>query len=264
MLLRWKFKPYQFFYLCCSLALTMMLTACGGLNLKDEYAGWGAEKFYAEAKQELADGNWQSAIKMYEKLETRFPYGRYAQQAQIESAYAYWKNNEPASAIATCDRFLRLHPDHKATDYVLYLKGVVGYNEETGLSRLVTLQDPSLRDQKPIRDAFESFNVLLKRFPNSPYAPDAKQRMMFLLNTMAKSEVAVARHYFSREAYLAAVNRAEYSIKTYPEATANEEALSIVIQSYQKLGLKELADDARRVMQNNFPQSKYLPQANNS
>ena len=223
----------------------------------DETAGWSAGKLYGEAKDAQIDGNWDKAAKMLEKLEARFPYGRYAQQAQLELGYVYWKGNEAGSALAACDRFIKLHPSHPTVDYVYYLKGLINFNEDLGLTALVSTQDPTERDPKAARESFESFKDLVTRFPDSKYTPDATLRMNYLINAMASLEVHVARYYLKRGAYIAAVNRTQYAIKTYPQAPAIEEAMFIMIAAYDKLGMNDLRDDADRVMKKNFPNSSF-------
>jgi outer membrane protein assembly factor BamD len=223
----------------------------------DETAGWSAGKLYGEAKDAQADGNWDKATKLLEKLEARFPYGRYAQQAQLELGYAYWKGNEPGSALAACDRFIKLHPSHPAVDYVYYLKGLINFNEDLGLTAYISTQDPTERDPKAAREAFDAFKELVTRFPNSKYTPDATLRMNYLINAMASLEVHVARYYVKRGAYIAAANRAQYAIKTYPQAPAIEEAMFVLVTAYDKLGMNDLRDDADRVMKKNFPTSRF-------
>lgn len=259
--------------LSLALILALLLTACGLLpEVQDETKSWSAQKLYAEAKSEMADGNYEKATQYFEKLEARYPYGRYAQQAQIEVAYAYYKANEPASAIAACDRFIKLHPNHPNVDYVYYLKGLVNFNDDLGLlgalaekvaqtsESLAPLaqQDMTERDPKAAREAFEAFKELTTRFPGSKYTPDAIARMKYLVNALASHEVHVARYYFRRAAYIAAVNRAQSAMQQYPQAPATEEALTIMVKSYDALGMNDLRDDTLRVMQKNFPNSRYF------
>lgn len=235
-----------------------LLGGCGLLpDQSDETAGWSASKLYSEAKSSMADGAYDKAIKYYEKLEARFPYGRYAQQAQLEVAYAYYRQNEAASAIGACDRFIRLHPNHPNVDYAYYLKGLVNFNEDLGLLGYVSLQDLTERDPKAARESFDAFKALVTRFPESRYTPDATARMKYLVNALASHEVHVARYYMKREAYVAALNRAQTAVKTYPDAPANEEALFIMVKAYDLLGMNDLRDDAERVMRKNFPKSEY-------
>ncbi|MDP1605027.1 MAG: outer membrane protein assembly factor BamD [Rhodocyclaceae bacterium] len=231
---------------------------CGLLpEERDETVAWSANKLYAEAKTAMADGAFDKAIKYFEKLEARYPYGRFAQQAQLEVAYAHYKQQEKAQAIAACDRFIRLHPNHANVDYAYYLKGLVNFNEDLGLLGYVAMQDLTERDPKAAQESFEAFKALVNRFPESKYAQDATLRMAYLVNALALNEVHVARYYMKRGAYVAAVNRAQTSIKTYPDAPANEEALFVMIKAYAALNMTDLRDDAERVMKKNFPSSEY-------
>lgn len=244
-----------------SLALAgfLLLAGCSGLPDKaDETTGWSAQKLYSEAKESMSDGAWDRAIKMFEKLEARYPYGRYAQQAQLEVAYAYYKSNEPASAIAACDRFIKLHPNHPNVDYAYYLKGLANFNEDLGLLGALANQDLSERDPKATRASFETFKELVQRFPDSKYAPDATLRMRYLVNALASYEVHVARYYVRRGAYVAAANRAQATVKDFPQTPAAEEALFLMVKSYDELKLTELRDDAERVLRQNYPKSRFL------
>ncbi|MCX7892337.1 MAG: outer membrane protein assembly factor BamD [Burkholderiales bacterium] len=243
-----------------ALVLALALAGCGWFKKGeiDETADWSAQRLYTEAKEEMAGGNWSKAVKLFEKLEARYPFGRYAQQAQLEIAYAYYRDNEPASAIAACDRFIKLHPNHPNVDYAYYLKGIVNFNEDMGFLADYFEQDPTERDAKAMREAFDAFKELAVKFPDSKYTPDALARMRWLVNALASHELAVARYYMKRGAYVAAANRVQFVVKTYPEAPANEEALAILAAAYDRLGLTDLRDDAVRVLAKNFPQSPYL------
>lgn len=206
----------------------------------------------------MASRNWERAIKHLERLEARYPYGRYAQQAQLEIAYAYWKNGERASAIAAADRFIKLYPNHTHVDYAYYLKGLINFNENTGLFALFDNPDMTERDPKASREAFQAFKEVVTRFPDSKYAEDSAARMRYLVNALAQHEVHVARYYMKRSAYVAAANRAQYAVQHYPQAPAIEEAVFIMVKAYDALGMTELRDAADRVMRQNFPGSKYL------
>lgn len=242
-----------------TLAGFLLLAGCSGLpDQADETTGWSAQKLYSEAKESMSDGAWDRAIKMFEKLEARYPYGRYAQQAQLEVAYAYYKSNEPASAIAACERFIKLHPNHPNVDYAYYLKGLANFNEDLGLLGSLANQDLSERDPKATRASFETFKELVQRFPDSKYAPDATLRMRYLVNALASYEVHVARYYVRRGAYVAAANRAQAAIKDFPQSPATEEALFLMVKSYEELNLKPLRDDAERVLRQNYPKSRFL------
>ncbi len=240
------------------LSLTL-LTACGLLpEQQDETAKWGPDQIYAEAKEALDNGNIQRSIQLFEKLEARYPYGRYAQQAQLEIAYAQYKDGEPALAIAACDRFIKMHPTHPNVDYAYYLKGIVNYLEDDGILSKINQQDMTERDPKSSRESFEAFKELVQRFPNSKYSPDAVERMNKLVNGLAAHEVHVARYYLARQAPLAAVNRAADVLKDYPQTPSVEEALVVMIEGYDALQQPTLRDDARRVLTKNYPQSRYL------
>jgi outer membrane protein assembly factor BamD len=240
------------------LAATLTLGGCGLLpEVIDETAGWSAQKLYAEAKDNLNSGNYERAVKLFETLEARYPFGRYAQQAQLEVAYAYYKDNEPISAIAACDRFIKLHPNHPNVDYAYYLKGLANFNDDLGLLGKLVDQDMSERDPRAARDAFLAFKELVTRFPESKYAADSAARMKYLVNALASNEVHVAKYYLKRRAWVAAANRAKEVLKTYPEAPALEEALAIMVVAYDELGLVDLRNDAQRVLKLNFPDSKY-------
>ena len=248
--------------LCTGLGPALMLHGCASDSLaKDETLGWSADKLYAEAKDEMSSGNWGAAVKLLEKLESRYPFGRYAQQAQIDTAYAHWKEGENVLALAAIDRFTKLYPNHERIDYVLYLKGLINFNDQSNLFTRFTGEDLSERDPKAAREAFDSFKELISRFPNSSYAADASSRLTYLINMLAANDVHVARFYFRRGAVLAAVNRAQSVVKQYQEAPAIEEALAIMVAGYEQLGLTELSADARRVLQKNFPESGYLKTA---
>jgi outer membrane protein assembly factor BamD len=235
----------------------LLLAGCSSLP-DDETAGWSAQRLYGEAKDAMADKQWQKAIKYFEKLEARYPYGRFAQQAQLEVAYAYWKDDERASAIAACDRFVKLYPNHENVAYALYLKGLINFNELSGILSWLTTPDMSDRDPKAAREAFLAFREVVARYPDSRYAPDAAARMRYLVNALAANEVHVARYYMKRSAYVAAANRAQYAVQHYPQAPAVEEAMAILVQAYDALGMADLRDDAKRVLTKNFPETPFL------
>lgn len=246
----------------CAWSLTSAVLLLGGCSStpKDDTAGWSPNKIYAEAKDELDSGGYEQAIKLFEKLEGRAAGTPLAQQAQVDKAYAHYKSNETAQAIATLDRFMKLHPASPALDYALYLKGIVNFNDNLGLLSAVTRQDLAERDQKAAKESFEAFRELVNRFPQSRYAPDASLRMTYIVNALAQYEVHVARYYYTRGAYVAAINRAQLALTDYQGVPALEEALFILIQSYDALGTTQLRDDAKRVLEKNYPQSEYLTQ----
>jgi outer membrane protein assembly factor BamD len=244
---------------CPVLVLTLALGGCGLVpDRVDPADTWSANRLYKEAKDELSGGNYDQAIKYYEKLESRYPYGRYAQQAQLEIAYAYFKQGEQAPGVAAIERFIKLHPNHANVDYAYYLKGLIYFNEDQGLIGKISEQDPSERDPKSAREAFDAFRELVQRFPDSKYAPDAVSRMKYLVNALAAHEVHVARYYMKRGAYVAASNRAQFAVQNYPESPAVEEALFIMVKAYEALGMKQLSADAERVLKRNFPATRYF------
>src|ERR1043165_1408887 len=241
------------------LLLGWSLAACDTFKSDyDETKGWSAAKLYSEAKSNLNDKNFDQAIKYYQKLEARYPYGRFAQQAGIEIAYAHYKQGEPALAVAAADRFIKMHPNHPNVDYVYYLKGLANFNEDLGILGFIGGQDMTERDPKAAVESFDAFKELVARYPESKYSPDAVERMKYLVNALASHEIHVARYYMKRGAYIAAANRVQYALKTYPTAPANEEGLVMLVQAYDKLGMTDLRNDADRVLQKNFPNSAYL------
>ena len=243
------------------MALSALALLAGCSSTKDDKtATWSPNRIYAEAKDEAGSGAYDKAVPLYEKLEGRAAGTPLAQQAQLEKAYAQYKGGDKAAAVSTIDRFLKLHPASPALDYALYLKGVINFNDDLGMFAFLTRQDLSERDQKAAKESFESFKELITRFPDSRYTPDARQRMNYIVNSLAQYEVHVARYYYSRGAYLAAINRAQSAIADYREVPAVEEALYIIVRSYDALGMNDLRDDAQRVLTSNYPQSTYLSQ----
>ena len=225
---------------------------------EDKTATWSPNRIYAEAKDEMNSGNWDKAVPLLEKLEGRAAGTPLAQQAQLERAYAQYKNGDQAAAMATLDRFMKLHPASPALDYALYLKGIVNFNDNLGMFAFLSRQDLSERDQKAAKESFESFRELVTRFPDSKYTPDARARMTYIVNSLAQYEVHVAHYYFTRGAYVAAVNRAQAAIADYRDVPAIEEALYILVRSYDALNMPKLRDDAQRVLKQNYPNSTYL------
>jgi outer membrane protein assembly factor BamD len=228
------------------------LAACGSVQ-KDPTSKWDAERLYKEAHTELTASNWVHARELFEKLESRYPFGRYAQQGQIEIAYAYYKEGETADALDATERFLKANPSHPNVDYVYYLRGLINFIEPPAfIGRLVGYK-VSERDPKAMRDSFEAFKELLTRFPDSRYAPDARIRLRYLQNALAGHEVRVADYYYRRGAYLATIARAQSALREFPGSAAQQEALTLIAQSYQALGLTELQADAERVLRLNYP-----------
>jgi outer membrane protein assembly factor BamD len=218
-----------------------------------EYADWNAEKFRTEAKKAMESEDYQKAIELYEKLESRYPFGKSAAQTQLDVAYAYYKNNEPEAAIAAAERFIKIHPRNASVDYAYYLKGLVNYNRGIGFLERFLPIDASQRNHSNAQDAYNNFDELLRRFPDTQYADDSKTRMLYLRNNLAMYEIHVARYYMQRQAYIAAVNRAANVVEKYQRTPAVPHALKIMEEAYNKLGLKDLASDSARVYSQNFP-----------
>ena len=233
--------------------LTPLFYGCSAFSeKKDEKEDWTAEQFYNEAKQALRDERYQKAIQLYETLETRFPFGIYATQAQLDIGYAYYKTDEPDSAIAAADRFIKLHPRHPNVDYAYYLKALVNYNRTIGFLERFIPTDSSQRDPGSSREAFKDFQTLVDKFPNSRYASDSRQRMIALRNNLAIYEIHVGRYYMKREAYVAAAERMVYVIENYQGTPAVPLALKIMEAAYKKLAMNDLAADAARVYALNY------------
>lgn len=245
--------------------LQLLLAGCGAFKDKaDETKNWSAQRLYSEAKDEMNSGNYEKAVKLLETLESRYPYGRFAQQAQLDTAYAYYRQDEIAQAVAAADRFIKLHPNHANVDYAYYLKGLANFRDDLGLLPVLGSDDLAERDPKAARESFEAFKELATRYPESSYASDATARMKYLHNAMALHEVRVAEYYYRRGAYVAAVNRCQYALTNYPQAPALEQALYIMVNSYEKLGLQDLRGDTLKVMEKNFPNSTLLAGTTNS
>jgi outer membrane protein assembly factor BamD len=239
------------------LGAAALLAGCSSKPL-DPTAKMTPQEIYEQAKEEIYNIQYAKAVELLDKLEGRAAGTPLAQQAQLEKAHVHYKAEEPAQAIATLDRFMRLHPASPAIDYALYLKGLVNFNENMGLFSFLVRQDLAERDQQAAKESFAAFRELVTRFPDSKYTPDARARMIYIVNSLAKYEVHVARYYYSRGAYLAAINRAQQAIADYRDAPALEEALHLLVQCYDALQLPQLRDDARRVLESSYPQSQYL------
>jgi outer membrane protein assembly factor BamD len=247
------------------LLLTLALGGCAWLggDKGEPKKDWSAADYYKAAKDEFDSRNWDAAIKLYEQLESKYPFGRFAQQAQLEVAYAYYKQGETAQATAAVEKFIKLHPNHANIDYALYLKALISFKEDLGPLARVVAQDLADRDPKAARESFEGFKELVTRFPESRYAPDSRERMAYLIEALARHEVHVARYYLSRGAYLAAANRAQDSLVRFPNSPTKREALDIMIEAYDRMGMAELRDDARRVLALNFPQDRMAREGEN-
>ena len=241
-----------------TLLAAALLAGCATVDTQDETRGWSVDRLYSEARDELNGGNYTRAIKLYETLQARYPYGKHAQQALMEEAYTHYKDGEPELAIAAANRFIRLYPTHESVDYMYYLKGLVYYNDDDSFLSRMTGQDMSERDPKAVRESYAAFRELVARFPQSKYAEDASTKMRRLVSALGGNEMHVARYYMKRGAWVAAISRAQVVVKEYANTGYNEEALAIMVTAYDKLGMKALSEDSKRVLQMNFPQSQYL------
>lgn len=239
-----------------TLMLLAVLAGCASNPLDDDKNS--PEKLYASAKDELNSGSFEQAIKLLERVEGRASGTLLAQQAMLDIAYAKWRTNERVEAVATLDRFIRLHPSSPAMDYALYLKGVVNFNDSMGFLSGISKQNLSERDQQASRDSFQAFSQLVEQYPDSKYSGDARARMDYIINSLADYEVHVARYYYRRQAYLAAANRAQLAVREYQLSPAVEEALYIMAASYDRLGLPQLRDDAERVLKQNYPNTRFI------
>ena len=244
-------------YACLVATTVGLLTGCSSTPV-DKTVGLTPAKIYAEAKGEMASGQWERSIPLLEKLEARAAGTPLAQQAQLDKAYAQYKASETEPALATLERFKKLHPVSPAMDYALYLQGLITFNDDMGLFSGITKQNLSERDQKASKESFEAFKELVTRFPDSKYAADAQQRMNYIVGSLAQYEVHVARYYLKRGAYLAALNRAQSTVSEFRDVPAAEEALFIMIKAYDALGMVVLRDDTQRVLEKSFPQSDFL------
>jgi outer membrane protein assembly factor BamD len=235
--------------------LATLLALLAGCNTppKEPESQWSAERLYAEAKEEASLGNYERAGKLYERLEGRASGTALAQQAQIERAYMLYKTNDKPQALATLERFIKLHPTSAALDYALYLQGLINFNDDLGILGALSRQDLSERDQQAARDSYQSLKQLVDQFPQSLYVDDARARMNYIVNSLAAYEVHVARYYYRRGAYVAAANRAQTVVTEFQESPSAQEALYIMMQSYDQLGLTTLRDDTDRVLRKSFP-----------
>ncbi|MEI2742154.1 MAG: outer membrane protein assembly factor BamD [Candidatus Competibacter sp.] len=243
--------------------IAALLAGCALLPEKiDETRGWSAQRLYSEARTARDEGNYKTALDYLDKIQARYPFGRYAQQAQLDTIFIQYRDNEPDAAIAAADRFIQANPRHPYVDYAYYLKGLVNFNRSDTLFERLAPTDRAKTDTATARQSYNDFAELIRKFPTSKYAEDSRQRMLFLHNSLAAYEVNVANYYLRRGAYVAAVNRAKFVLETYARTPASAQALSIMTQAYIKMGMPQLAADSLRVLESNYPQSPDLPKLN--
>lgn len=237
--------------------LLFTLVAC---STSPDDKNYSADELYSQAMENMEDHNFEQAVKKFETLQSRYPYGRYAQQAQMETAYAYYKQGEPAPALSAIERFLKQYPNNTHIDYMIYLKGLINFDENlSGVLNAISQQDPSERDPKSVREAFDAFKELVTRFPDSTYTPDARLRMQYLINTLAGSDVHIASYYLRRGAYVAAANRAKGVLIDYPQTPQTRDALQIMVKAYGAMGMNDLRDDAQRILNQNTTPHENAP-----
>ncbi len=254
-----SFTGKRFATWLAALFCVIALSACGTKGPEyDPTANWTAEQLFQDGKVEMNAGKWKDARDRFTAVEARYPFGALAQQAMINLAYVNWKDNEPEQALATIARFQQQYPNHPGTDYMIYLKGLINFTPPSAIFSQITQQDPGERDPKALRQSYQAFNELIDRFPNSNYAPDARKRIAWLVNTIAMNEVYVARYYYDRNAFVAAINRAQSVITDFEGVPAAEQALYVMMMSYKKLGMNDLSKDSERVLLTNFPNTKLI------
>lgn len=239
--------------LIATLALT---AACSSKQVIDE--NLSEAELYQQAQTHLDNTSYSNAVDTLKALEARYPFGRYAEQAQLELIYAYYQSQEPEAARAAADRFIRLHPRHPNADYAWYLKGLASFDQDRGLLARFLPLDMTKRDPGAARDSFNEFAQLVARYPNSRYAPDAKARMIYLRNLLAAYEIHVARYYLKREAYVAAANRGRYVVENFQQTPAVGDGLAVMTEAYQRLALDELAASSLATLQLNYPEHPTL------
>ncbi|HBO14145.1 MAG TPA: outer membrane protein assembly factor BamD [Halieaceae bacterium] len=238
-----------------ALCLAVLLVACSGNDdMPDIAADSGEQQIYDQAQRYLNNRNYDLAVRSLQALESRYPFGKYAEQAQLEIIYAHYGAYEYEAAVEAADRFIRLHPQHPNVDYAYYLKGLAAVNSERDfLSRFIPM-DETKRDVSRAKEAFAEFAQLLSRYPDSPYAADAKARMVYLRNLLARHEINVANYYIRRGAYLAAANRGRYVVENFQRTPAVPDGLAVMAQGYIYLGMDDLAREAIEVLRTNYPE----------
>lgn len=238
----------------CRVILTclvmLLLTACASVDTEERLS---AQELFEQAQAALEDKNYKLASEKYEKLEIDHPFSAENRQGQVDIIYAYYKAEEPESAIAAANRFIKLYPRHPKVDYAYYIRALVNFNRTRGTLDDMFKLDPAVRDPHTAEESFQNFAELIDRFPDSPYASDSIQRMVHLRNYLARHEIHVARYYLKLKAYVAAVNRSKFIIENYSQSPSITEALTIMAQAYQGLGLDDLASQTLEVLKANAP-----------
>jgi outer membrane protein assembly factor BamD len=238
------------------LSALLLLVGCSSANKEPKYTS--EADLYHAAESQLQRSQWETAVRNLQSLEENFPFGTYAEQAQLELIYAYFMSGQPDAAIATANRFIRLHPQHRNVDYAYYMMGLSAYDKDKGMFERVLPTDLTMRDPGPARESLANFSQLLTRYPDSAYATDARKRMLYLRSLLARYEIHVANYYFKRGAYVAATNRGRYVLENYPQTPAIPDALAVMVQGYRILGLQESADQSLAILRDNYPNHPVL------
>ena len=242
----------------CLVLLVFLAAGCHHNKKTDDAEVLPVDQMYTTAKAALADSNLTKAIKYYQRLIARFPFGAYTEQATMELAYAQYKSSKPEDASSTINRFIKTYPTNKRVDYAYYLRGIINFDRDKSMLDRYANQDMTKRDQGNTLQSFQDFNELVTKFPDSRYAPDARQRMIYLRNNIALSQLHVAEYYLSRGAYVAAINRCNTIVEKYDRTPAAADALGIMVLSYKALGQDKLAADTERVLKLNYPEHPYF------
>ncbi|GEA11920.1 outer membrane protein assembly factor BamD [Alteromonas sp. KUL49] len=242
------------------LGAVITMTGCSSSDEEEQIivANMGAQQLYDSAKQSMEVGNFSAAAQTLSQLDSRFPFGPLSHQVQLDLIYSYYKSGKPEEAIANIDRFIRLNPNHSDVDYAYYMRGLTNMESDSNLFQEIMQIDRSDRDPSKSREAFNDFRRLIQQYPDSKYAADAKARMLHIKDRLARYEIAIARYYMKRSAYVAAANRGRYVIEHYPDSTQVQSALEIMVSSYEQLGLTELRDNAMKTLRINFPDSEFI------
>jgi outer membrane protein assembly factor BamD len=246
------------------LTIAAMLLFTVGCSDNDKPSEELTEKeIYTMARKQIDANNYTAAVTNLQLLESRFPFGPYAEQAQLELIFAHYRSYDNDAAVASADRFIRLHPQHPSVDYAYYMKGLANFTEGKGLFERFLPTDLAQRDPGAARQSFNDFAQLLARYPESDYAADAQARMLYLRNLLARHEIVVANYYFKRGAYVAAANRGRYVVENFQKTPAVPDGLAIMVQAYLLLGTQELADDSLAILKSNFPDHPSLDRNGN-
>lgn len=252
-------RLFQLAQLLVFLTTCFLISGCATQN-KDKYAEWSAEDLYKKAVKLTKRDQPAEAIAVYEALDSHFPFGAYTEQAHLDLIYVYYQENDMPAALNAADRFIQMHPRSANLDYAYYMRGLIKFHENIGFLESKLYLDPTYRQTATDRESFAYFHQLINRFPDSPYSVDARQRMIYLRNHLARSELNSAYWYIRRKAYLAAANRAKFIVEHYEHATSVPDALAVMVYCYRKLSLDLLANDAERVLRINYPDNRSLEQ----